>query len=332
MKKLLNQIVKDGLILLGTILLLISLVFVLTRVSGIDPVLSIVGSKSSEETYNKVKKELGLDQPVLMQLLNYIKKTCVLDFGNSFLTNNPVIDDLSNVFPATIELATISVMLSLGLGIPLGLIAAIYQGQWPDHVLRILCIAGSSMSVFWIGLMGLLIFYANLHWSAGPGRLSPEFLIGLDADRGFIILKALYHKDFALLKDSLRHIWLPAAVLAYVNLAYISRMTRSFVVDQLNQEYVNTCRIKGVSEFKILFVHCLPNIKLPLLTLVIMSYTFLLEGSALTETIYMWPGVGYYMTKALLSNDTNAIIGCTLLLGLIFMIANFLVDKINVKA
>lgn len=331
MKKLLKQIAKDALVLVGTIILLISLVFVLTRVSNVDPVLSVVGSKASEESYNKVKTELGLDKPIIVQLATYIKKSCQLDFGNSFLTNNPVIEDLANVFPATIELATLSIIISLSLGIPLGFLAAVYQGQWPDHLLRILCLAGSSMSVFWVGLMGLLIFYAKLHWSAGPGRLSPEFLVGLEADRGFIILKALYHRDFALFKDALKHIWLPAAVLAYVNLAYISRMTRAFVLGQLNQEYVTTCRIKGVSEIKILFVHCLPNIKLPLLTLVIMSYTFLLEGSALTETIYMWPGVGYYMTKALLSNDLNAIIGCTLLLGLIFMIANFLVDKINVK-
>jgi peptide/nickel transport system permease protein len=332
MKKLLKRLASDLAILFGTILVLISIVFVLTRFSNIDPVLTIVGNKASVENYNQVKAELGLDKPIYRQLIIYIKKSCTLDFGKSLLTNNPVIHDIANVFPATIELATLSMIISLSLGLPLGFIAAINNGQWPDHLLRIFCLAGSSMSVFWIGLMGLLVFYAKLQWSAGPGRLSSQFLLGLEADRGFVILKAVLSGNMPLLKDSLRHIWLPATVLAYVNLSYISRMIRAFILDQLNQEYVLTCRIKGVSEFKILFVHCLPNIKIPLITLIIMSYTLLLEGSALTETIYMWPGVGYYMTKALLSNDTNAIIGCTLLLGLIFTIVNFLVDKINVKA
>ncbi len=325
-----NKIIKSIFTIVSSILVLLTIVFMLNKFSPIDPVLSVTGDNVSEEIYDNVYREMGLDKSFITQLFNYIARAGNFNFGKSFQTGNEVINDIKSVFPATIELATFAIVLSMFIGIPIGILSAYYKGRAFDHIMRIVTLCGSSMSVFWIGLLGLVIFYVTFGWSSGPGRLSNEFLQNY-SDKGFIILPALLSNNLTLFVDAIKHIWLPAAVLAFVNMSYISRMIRSYILEQMEQEYVTICRAKGMSDIRILLVHCLPNIKIPAFTMLCISYAQLLEGSTLTETIYMWPGIGYYMTKSLLNNDTNAILGCTIILGIIFILTNFLVESINAK-
>lgn len=203
-------------------------------------------------------------------------------------------------------------------GVPLGVLAAVKQGRWPDHLARLVALGGYSVPIFWVGLMGLLIFYAQLDWVAGPGRQSIAFQDSVPAVTGAILLDCLLAGDRAALADAFAHIILPSGILGYFSMAYICRMTRSFMLEQLRAEYVTTARLKGVPEWRVIWGHAFANIKVQLITVIALSYGHLLEGSVLTETVFAWPGLGAYLTDSLLRADMNAVLGATLLVGLIF--------------
>jgi peptide/nickel transport system permease protein len=248
------------------------------------------------------------------------------DFGRSVLTSNPVISDILRVFPATLELATVATLLGVLLGIPAGVTAAVHQGRWPDHTVRVVGLMGYSIPVFWLGLMGLLLFYAKLGWVAGPGRQSVGFEDLFDPITGVIMLDAALRGEWDSVRDAARHVVLPAAVLGYFSLAYISRMTRSFMIEQLRQEYIVTARVKGLSERRVIWRHALGNVMVPLITVIALSYANLLEGSVLTETVFAWPGLGQYITSSLLNADMNAVLGGTIMVGIVFIGINLLSD------
>jgi peptide/nickel transport system permease protein len=180
--------------------------------------------------------------------------------------------------------------------------------------------------VFWLGLMGLLLFYANLGWVAGPGRLGVAFEDLVEPITGVILIDSAVQGEWEVFRDAFRHVILPASILGYFSLAYISRMTRSFMLEQLRQEYVVTARIKGLSERRVVWRHALGNVLVPLLTVIALSYANLLEGSVLTETVFAWPGLGQYITNSLLSADMNAVLGGTIMVGIIFIGINLLTD------
>lgn len=309
---------------------LVVIIFFLSKLVPIDPVLTIVGDNATVEVYQAGKHTLGLDLPVYKQLFNYVAKISHGDFGYSILTNNCVLDDIKRVFPATIELATIALILGVLFGVPLGILSAIYQDKWFDHIVRIISLFGNSISIFWLGLMGLLIFYAKLGIVPSPGRISiihadfqPKF--------GFILLESLFSCNWEIFFDALHHIILPATLLAYYNLSNICRMTRTFMLEQYNQEYVITARIKGVPEWYIICFHILRNVAIPLVTVIILSYGSLLEGSTFIEIIFLWPGLGYYLSQSLLHADLNATLACTLIIGLIFIIFNIIANYLYRK-
>jgi len=309
-----------------TFLGLLLVTFIIGRVVPIDPVLTAVGDRAPAEVYERVRGELGLDLPLWQQFWIYLTKVLQGDFGTSVSTSNRVIDDIARFFPATFELATVATLFGVAFGVPIGVIAAVHQGRWPDHLVRVLGLVGYSVPVFWLGLVGLVIFYVKLDWVGGPGRLD----VGLEdlapTVTGVILIDALIAGEREVFLSALDHVILPAAILGYFSLAYISRMTRSFMLEQLRQEYVTTARVKGLSEARIVWRHALGNALVPLITVIALSYANLLEGSVLTETVFAWPGLGFYITNSLLNADMNAVLGGTIVVGAIFIGINLLSD------
>jgi peptide/nickel transport system permease protein len=237
-----------------------------------------------------------------------------------------VLVDIGRRFPATLELATVATLIGVTLGIPMGVLAAVNRGRWPDHVIRVVGLMGFSVPVFWLGLVGLLVFYARLGWVAGPGRLDVAFDDVVPNLTGVITVDAAIAGEWEVFASALSHVILPAAILGYFSLAYLSRMTRSFMLNELGQEYVVTARVKGMSERRVIWRHALGNVMVPLITVIALSYANLLEGSVLTETVFAWPGLGSYITSSLLSADMNAVLGGTIVVGCVFIGLNLLSD------
>lgn len=309
-----------------TLIGLIALTFFIGRVVPIDPVLSIVGMKADEAAYQRVFLELGLDKPVWEQFFTYTVKIVQGDFGTSFVTSRPVLKDLLDFFPATLELATIGLLIGTFVGVPAGVAAAYWHEKWPDHLIRLVGLIGYSVPIFWLGLVGLFVFYFKLGWVSGPGQIDVFFQGIVPAVTGSILVDSAISGNWDVFWNAVGHITLPAMLLGYYALAYISRMTRSMMLDQLTREYVLTARLKGASEFRAVVLHALRNAAIPLVTVIALSYGFLLEGSVLIETIFAWPGIGNYLYNALFRADVNAVLGGTVLVGAIFIFLNMLSD------
>ncbi|HKY95385.1 MAG TPA: ABC transporter permease, partial [Kiloniellales bacterium] len=237
-----------------------------------------------------------------------------------------VLEDLLRVFPATFELATAATILGTVLGVPLGVIAATHHDRWPDQVIRVVALIGYSVPVFWLGIVGLMLFYARLDWVPGPGQLDVFYQDIVEPVTGIITIDSLIAGEYDVFWNALSHLILPAGLLGYISLAYIARMTRSFMLGQLRQEYVTVARVKGLPERQVIWRHAFGNIRVPLLTVVVLSYAALLEGAVLTETVFSWPGLGLYITHSLFNADLNAVLGGTILIGGIFISLNLLSD------
>lgn len=309
-----------------TYLGLLAVTFFIGRVVPIDPVIAIVGDRAPEHVVQRVRKELGLDLPRHEQFWIYLKKVAAGDFGTSVLTNRPVLQDLMRAFPATLELATAGILIGAGFGVPLGVWAAVRRGGWVDQSVRVLGLAGYSVPVFWLGLMALVVFYAKLGWVAGPGRIDVSFEYTLTPVTGLMLLDTAMQGEWEAFRSALSHLTLPALLLGAFSMAYISRMTRSFMLAELAQEYVVAARAKGLSEARIVWRHALRNAMVPLVTVIALSYAGLLEGSVLTEIVFSWPGLGQYITNSLQNADMNAVLGGTLVVGSVFVGLNLLSD------
>lgn len=309
-----------------TLLGLAALTFFIGRILPIDPVLSIVGEKALPEVYQRVYLELGLDKPIWQQFLEYVTKLLRGDFGTSFSTSRPVLTDLINFFPATLELSTIGLLIGVALGVPMGVASAYWHEKWPDHLIRIIGLVGYSVPVFWLGLVGLFVFYYLLDWVSGPGQLDVFYVGVVDRVTGMILLDSLIAGEWDIFWNAVSHMTLPALLLGYHSLAYIARMTRSVMLEQLSREYVLTARLKGASELAVVVNHALRNGAIPLVTVIALSYGGLLEGSVLIETIFSWPGIGNYIYSSLFAADMNAVLGGTLLVGIVFVFLNMLSD------
>jgi peptide/nickel transport system permease protein len=300
--------------------------FVIGRLIPIDPVLAIVGDRAPQDVYDAMRLELGLDQPLYLQYFHYLKKLLAGDFGISLFSSQPVLTDLMNVLPATIELATVAIVIGVSFGLPMGVVAASNQGRWPDHLIRVFGLIGYSMPIFWLGIVGLLLFYGQLGWVSGPGRVDAAYEGAVDPVTGFLLIDSLLAGKTDIFFNALSHIILPASLLGYVSLAYISRMTRSFMLGQLRQEYILTAQLKGLSRRRVIWRHALGNIMVPLITVIALSYGYLLEGAVLTETVFSWPGLGLYLKNSLFNADMNAVLGGTIAVGAAFIGLNMLSD------
>jgi peptide/nickel transport system permease protein len=296
----------------------------------IDPVLSIVGERATAAQYEAARVALGLDQPLWKQFGIYVLDAVQGDLGTSIRTGAPIIGEIARYFPATLELATLGTIIGVIVGVPAGVLAATRPGSLADQVVRLVGLMGYSMPVFWLGLIGLLVFYGHLDWVGGPGRLDPVYEMMLEFSMtqytGAILIDTALNGAWEVFANALSHIVLPAGILGYVSMAYISRMTRSFMMNELGQEYITTARVKGMPEWRVIWVHAMKNVMVPLITVIALSYAYLLEGSVLTETIFAWPGLGSYITDALFTADMPAVLGGTIVVGVVFVTLNMASD------
>ncbi|MCG5482217.1 MAG: ABC transporter permease [Sinorhizobium meliloti] len=309
-----------------TYLGLLAVTFFIGRVIPIDPVLAVLGDRAPNHVVERTREAMGLNLPLYQQFFIYCRQAFTGDFGTSVLTTNPVMADIRRVFPATMELATLGTLIGAFIGVPLGVLAAVKRGSIADQVVRVIGLVGYSVPIFWLALLALLVFYARLQWVAYPGRIDIVYEYSFTPATGFYLLDSAWQGQWDVFRDVFRHIILPASLLGYFSLAYISRMTRSFMLNELQQEYIVAARAKGLSEARIIWTHALRNAAVPLVTVIALSYAGLLEGSVLTETVFAWPGLGLYITNSLQNADMNAVLGGTIIIGSVFIAINLLSD------
>ncbi|WP_210307004.1 ABC transporter permease [Paenochrobactrum gallinarii] len=315
---------------LGSVLItlfgLMVITFMIGRVMPVDPVIAAVGDNAPEAVIQRVRAEMGLDQPMIVQFFNYISQVLHGDLGNSILTRNPVTTDIVRYFPATLELATYALIISAAIGIPLGVWAAVRQGSWLDQTIRVICLAGHSVPVFVLALISLLLFYATLDVAPGPGRQDIIYEGMITHVTGIMTIDTLLDGDWDAFVDAVKHLLQPVLILAYFSMAYITRMTRAFMLDALKGEYVITARAKGLSLKAVIWKHAFPTVAVQLVTVLALTYAGLLEGAVVTETVFSWPGLGQYLTVSLMNADMNPVVGATLLIGVIYVGLNLLAD------
>lgn len=309
-----------------TYLGLLAVTFFIGRVIPIDPALAIAGDHAPAQVLERLRREMHLDEPLYRQFYYYLMSALTGDFGTSVLTTNPVMDDIKRVFPATMELATVGTFIGAVIGIPFGVLAAVRRNSLIDQIVRVVGLVGYSVPVFWLAMVSLVIFYAQLRWVAYPGRIDIAFEYSFTPVTGFYLLDSAMQGQWDVFWDVFRHIILPAALLGYLSLAYISRMTRSFMLNELGQEYIVAARAKGLSETRVIWGHALRSAVVPLITVIALSYASLLEGSVLTEIVFSWPGIGFYITSSLRNADMNAVLGGTIVIGTVFIAINLLSD------
>lgn len=322
------RVIQTLITLALTLFGLLLVTFSLSALSPVDRVLQIVGDHASQSTYDQVRHQLGLDQPLPVQFWHYLLNLSHGDLGSASATGQPVLQDLLSAFPATLELATLALVIGTALGILAGVLCARFAGSPLDLAVRTFTLLGNSVPIFWLGLLMLALFYANLQWSAGPGRLDDIYQYTVTPQTGFVLIDTWLSGNSQAFRNALSHMVLPVTLLAYYSLASITRLTRSACLGEMNKEYILLARAKGAGEMTIMLRHVLPNIRGTLLTVVALSYTSMLEGAVLTETVFSWPGIGRYLTTALFAGDTTAIMGGTLVIGVCFVLINNLADML----
>jgi peptide/nickel transport system permease protein len=305
---------------------LVLVTFLIGRVMPIDPTLAIVGDHAPPDVVAQVRLDLGLDRSLPVQFGIYLRNLLHGDLGRSVMTGNPVTADIAHFFPATMELATVAIIVAVLLGVPLGVLAAVKQRTRVDHIIRVFCLTGHSVPIFLLGLISLLVLYAKLGWAPGTGRADVAFQGMVPSVTGFLTVDSLIAGDWDSFWDALAHLAQPAGVLAYFSMAYIARMTRAFMLDALAGEFVITARAKGLSPLRVIWRHAFGNIAVRLITVLALTYAGLLEGAVITETVFSWPGLGQYLTVSLLDADMNAVLGATLVVGVTYLLLNLVAD------
>ncbi len=304
-----------------------TLVFILTKMIPGDPTVANLSQRAlnDPEVVAAYRAKYGLDQPVFVQYILYIKNLLHLDLGTSIRTNKPVLDELARCYPATIELALFAIILAALLGILFGVISAMKRNSILDQAVRALSVTGVSIPSFWFALLVLYFFYYKLHIFPGPGRLSNSFSAPATVT-GMYVIDSIIEGNPAKALDALQHLILPGLVLAAFTMGLITRTTRSNLLDVMSTDYIRTARAKGLSRVGLIVRHALGNALIPVLTVIGLGLGNLLGGMVLVETIFNWPGVGQFAYESVLSVDYPSIIGVALLIALNYMVINTVVD------
>jgi dipeptide transport system permease protein len=309
-----------------TFFALMFITFLAIRLVPGDPVEVRTGEHGiSPERLAYFRHELGLDQPVWQQFLAYVWRLLHGDFGTSLVTNEKILTEFLTLFPATIELSFCAMLLASLIGIPAGAVAAVKRGSWYDQLLMGLSVTGFSMPIFWWGL--LLIMLVAERWGLTPvsGRID-LIKYYFDPVTGFMTIDSLLSDQAGAFRDALHHLVLPAIVLGTVPLATIARMTRSAMLEVLNEDYIRTARAKGLSSLRVIGVHALRNALIPVVTVIGLSIGTLMAGAVLTETIFSWPGVGKWLIESIGRRDYPALQGGVMLVSTIVILVNLGVD------
>ncbi len=312
--------------ILVTLFGLVLLTFVIGRTMPIDPVVAIIGDKAPPGVAERIREELGLDRSLIEQFWIYLTKLLQGDLGRSVMTGQPVTTDILQFFPSTLELATSAMIIALLVGVPLGILAAARQDSIFDNAVRVISLIGYSVPVFVLALVCLLVFYAKLGIAPGTGQQGIVYQGMVPFRTGMIVLDAALDGQWDAFWDALAYLAMPALLLAFITMSLIVRMTRAFMLEALSGEYIVAARAKGISETRILWRHGLGNIAGRLVTVIAVIYAGLLEGTVLTETVFSRPGLGFYLTRSLLNADMNAVLGATLVIGVIYVCLNLLAD------
>jgi peptide/nickel transport system permease protein len=302
------------------------IVLIANTVPG-DPVRAQLGdmAASNPEILAAYRAKFGLDLPLWERYFIFLKGLLQGDLGLSIATQRPVLDDIYQYAPATIELATAGFLLAVIIGVPLGILAAVRRDSWIDHVARFVSLIGVSSPTFWLAFIVLAVFYGELQIAPGPGRLDA---IAFPPTRvtGLLLIDSVIAGDWEILKDALAHLILPSTVLAASTLGLITRTTRASMLESMQQDYVRVARAKGLRERRIVTGHVLPNALIPVVTLGGLAYANLLTGAVMTETIFSWPGLGRYTFRSAAALDFPAIMGITLVVAITYLIINLLID------
>ncbi|MCX6094000.1 MAG: ABC transporter permease [Candidatus Bipolaricaulota bacterium] len=302
-----------------------TIIFFISRVIPADPVAALLGPQAPPEVIERLKAKWDLDKPLWNQYGIFLWRAVQGDLGVAISTNRPVTSDLAQFFPPTFELATSAFLVSLLVGILLGVISATRRGKLADHVSRVVALVGISMPVFWVGLLLLLLFYYVLHWLPGGGQL-PFYMAAPTRVTGLMTVDSLLAGQPDIFVEAVRHLVLPTVVVSFYGIAVISRITRSSMLDALGEDYVRTARGKGLRENRVVLRHALRNALLPVITTCGIVYARTLEGAVIAETIFSWPGLGRYATNAFLAVDFPAVVGATGFIALMFAGTNLVVD------
>lgn len=302
------------------------LVFLFLQLIPGDPAQAILGERGTPEQLEALREKLGLNKPLYVQYLTFVKNILTGDLGTSAVSTIPVAEELKRRWPATFELALAATLVAVVFGIPVGILAAVRKNSLLDTLSMSLSLVGVSMPVFWLGLLLVYFFAVNLHWLPTGGRLSTDLAIDFRPITGFLVLDGMLALKPEVLMDALRHLVLPALTLGTIPLAILTRITRSAMLEVLSQDYVRTARAKGLAERQVILKHALKNALLPVVTIVGLQFGTLLGGAILTETIFSWPGIGSYIYEGILNRDYPVVQAGVLVVATVFVLVNLLVD------
>ncbi|HQY29695.1 MAG TPA: ABC transporter permease [Thermomicrobiales bacterium] len=293
-----------------------------------DPLAAVIGERQADrpEVRQALERRYGLDKPLPVQYVYYVKAVVLHgDLGTTITTRRPVATELGKFVPATIELSMAAMLFAIGVGVPLGIIAAIRQNRWQDNLARFLSLVGTAMPVFWLGLLASYVISFKLRWLPRAGFKDTGMSIP-ERVTGFMSVDAVIAGDWAFLESYLRHMILPAVVLGAYAMGIISRMLRSSLLTALQDDYVRTARAKGLGEFRVVSGHALRNALIPTITVIGLTFASLLAGAVLTETIFSWPGVGQFAVNMALKLDYPGLLGATLFVAVAYILVNLAVD------
>ena len=300
------------------------IVFLMLHTAGGDPAELILGLRADPESVAALRHELGLDRPLAVQYLDFLRNALTGDFGRSYRSNAPVANEVFTRFPATIELALASILIGATVGVIAGTIAGLKRNSVFDYTSTFVALLGVSIPTFWLGLALIIGFGVWLGWFPVSGRVDPR--LGADPSAHFLVFDSFIHGDWAIFSDSLKHLILPALTLAGWPAAIIARMVRAALIETMVQDYIRTARAKGLTEHMVVLSHAYRNAMIPVLTVVGLEFGGLLGGAVVTETVFAWPGVGKLTVDSIAARDYQLIQGVVLLLGAVFILINLAVD------
>ncbi len=310
-----------GLMLIGLILIM----FTISHVAPGDPAAVAAGPDATREMVEVIREEYGLDEPLPVQFWIYLTNVLQGDLGRSIRTTRDVTHDLLRYFPATFELVMVAMLLAVLIGVPLGMLAAVFRDRGLDHAIRLVSVSSVALPMFWLGLLLQFFISLKLGWLPLGGQL------GLLTERPppithLILVDALLRGQFDVFREALAHIILPAIALSAPALAAIIRVNRAEMIEVLHQDFIVTARAHGISQFRIVAVYALRNAMIPTLAMIGLRFGWMLGGTVLVEGVFDWPGIGLYAVQSAVNSDFQPVMGATLLIGFSFMLANFMID------
>jgi peptide/nickel transport system permease protein len=319
-----NYIIKRLLALIPILIGVAIIVFLIVHLIPGDPAQTMLGERATNEALQRLREQMGLNDPLPVQFWRYVKDLLRGDLGRSIMSNNPVSAELAHRFPATLELSFFAMMFAVLVGVPAGIFASINQNSWFDNLSMLIALIGVSMPIFWLGLMFIWLFAVELGWFPPSSRIG----VGLNFTpiTNLYVIDSILQLNFSALKNILHHLALPAVALGTIPMAIIARMTRSSMLEVLKKDYIRTAYAKGLMKKIVIFKHALKNAMVPIITVVGLQFGVLLGGAVMTETIFSWPGLGKFLVDAIYARDFPIVQGGILFFAGVFVIVNLIVD------